>query len=78
MVTELMSGGDVEGVIDESTMVNAVLVAEGYAQVATYPLDVKYVDTFVELRRLARAEGRGLWGLTAATPAPSGCDPSSP
>ena len=64
--------------LDESTMVNAVLVAEGYAQVSTYPPDVKYADRFLELQRAARAEGRGLWGFTAATPAPGGCDPAYP
>ena len=31
--------------LDGETMVNAALVAEGYAQVSTYPPDVKYADT---------------------------------
>ncbi len=30
----------------DGSMVNATLVAEGYAQVATYPPDVKYADRF--------------------------------
>jgi len=64
--------------LDDDTMVNAVLVAEGYAQAATYPPDVKYADRFGELQRAARAEGRGLWGLTPATPPTDGCDPAYP
>ena len=34
--------------LGDGTMVNATLVAEGYAQVATYPPDVRYVDMFLE------------------------------
>ncbi len=40
---------------------NAVLVARGYARVATYPPDVKYVDVFLAAERRARAADRGLW-----------------
>lgn len=47
--------------------VNAELVRLGYAQVATYPPDVKYQDLFLVLQREAREAGRGLW----ATPTPS-------
>ena len=42
-------------------LVNAVLVREGYAQVATYPPDVKYQHVFLELQREARDKKRGLW-----------------
>jgi len=42
--------------------VNAYLVEEGYAQVATYPPDVKYADLFLELQQKAREEGKGFWG----------------
>ncbi|MFB3739861.1 MAG: thermonuclease family protein [Candidatus Velamenicoccus archaeovorus] len=41
---------------------NEVLVRRGFAVVATYPPDVRYVDRFVAAQRAARAEGRGLWG----------------
>lgn len=41
--------------------VNAELVKLGYAQVATYPPDVKYQDIFLKLQREARETGRGLW-----------------
>jgi len=45
------------------TMVNAELVRQGYAQVYTYPPDVKYNEQFLELERKAREKGRGCWGL---------------
>lgn len=51
-------------------MVNALLVAEGYAQVATFPPDVKYQDTFLQLQQEARLAGRGLWGDICDSPAP--------
>tara|TARA_B100000315_G_C14298800_1_gene460885 strand:- start:213 stop:698 length:486 start_codon:yes stop_codon:yes gene_type:complete len=43
--------------------VNAELVRSGYAQVATYPPDVKYQDLLIQLQREAKEAGRGLWGL---------------
>jgi len=50
--------------------VNAYLVQQGYAQVSTYPPDVKYQEQFLELQREAREAGRGLWGpiQTPASP----------
>jgi micrococcal nuclease len=47
----------------DGKMFNEVLVREGYAQVATFPPNVKYVERFVAAQRKARAEGAGLWGL---------------
>lgn len=44
------------------TLVNLALVAEGFAQVSTYPPDVKYVDALLEAQRQAREAERGLWG----------------
>jgi len=44
-------------------MVNAILVAEGYAHVATFPPDVAYAEDFLALEREARLLGLGLWGL---------------
>ena len=49
-------------------MVNAELVRLGFAQVATYPPDVKYQELFLRLEQEARAAGRGLW---ATRPAPT-------
>ena len=42
--------------------VNAVMVAEGYANAATFPPDVAHALEFVGLERAARAAKRGLWG----------------
>jgi micrococcal nuclease len=44
-----------------TSMVNATLVANGYAQVATYPPDVKYQQEFLNLQRQAQEAGLGLW-----------------
>ena len=42
---------------------NAILLLEGYAQVATYPPDVKYIDKyFVGFQAEARNANKGLWG----------------
>lgn len=46
----------------ENKMFNAILLKEGYAKVATYPPDVKYADTFVQIQRSARENNLGLWG----------------
>ena len=45
----------------EYTFVNLELVLRGYAQVATYPPDVRYVDVYLAAERQAREAGRGLW-----------------
>lgn len=69
--------------------VNAELLRQGFAQVVTYPPDVKYVDVYLQLQREAREANRGLWGAcnsapTATSPPvitnPGGgnCDPSYP
>jgi micrococcal nuclease len=42
-------------------MVNAELVRQGYAQVATYPPNVKYAEHFQQLQRDARQAGRECW-----------------
>ncbi len=46
-------------------MFNETLLEEGYAQVATFPPNVKYEDRFLEAQREARGANRGLWGLSA-------------
>jgi endonuclease YncB( thermonuclease family) len=54
------------------TMVNAELVRQGYAQIATYPPDVKHQDQFQALQQEAQAAGLGLWaGQAVATPEPT-------
>ncbi len=42
-------------------MFNAILVIEGYAQVATYPPDIKYVDYFTKIQNIAKDANLGLW-----------------
>jgi micrococcal nuclease len=59
----------------EGEMVNAILVRQGYAMVVTYPPDVKYDELFLELQRLAREEGQGLW---SACLTPTVCPPEGP
>jgi micrococcal nuclease len=51
--------------LSDGTMFNKVLVREGYAQVATFPPNVRYTDRFLAAQEQARAEGAGLWGLSA-------------
>ena len=69
------------------TFVNLALVSKGFAQVSTYPPDVKYQDLVLARQAVARDEGRGLWGTppppptsdpTAAPPAGGNCDASYP
>lgn len=66
----------------DGELFNEVLVREGYAQVATFPPNVRYVDRFLAAQREARREGRGLWGgcpaARAAAPGGERCDPSYP
>lgn len=45
----------------DGIFVNEVMVRDGYANVATYPPNVAYVDRFVAAERAARDEGAGLW-----------------
>lgn len=74
-------------------LVNAELLRQGYAQVTTYPPDVKYVDAlYLPLQQAARDAGLGLWGapptpVPTPTPVPiaplvpqppSNCEPSYP
>jgi micrococcal nuclease len=72
-------------------LVNLELVRLGFAQVATYPPDVKYTDSLLlPAQRAARAAGIGLWAsvestssATSPATAPQGlvggsCEPSYP
>jgi micrococcal nuclease len=47
--------------LDNGTFLNAHLVQEGYATVATYPPNVKYSDYFAKLQREARSNRKGMW-----------------
>jgi len=44
------------------SLINEILVREGYAKSSTYPPDVKYQERFNQAEKLAREEEKGLWG----------------
>ncbi len=46
----------------DSVMVNDLLLKEGFAKLATYPPDVKYVELFTASQESARTAQKGLWG----------------
>ncbi|MFA6017283.1 MAG: thermonuclease family protein [Patescibacteria group bacterium] len=46
---------------DEAIFVNDYLIRQGFAQVSTYPPDVKYQDQFLEAQKEAQENKRGLW-----------------
>ena len=48
--------------LEDGTLFNMLIVREGYALVATYPPNVKYVEVFLACQREARKNLRGLWG----------------
>jgi micrococcal nuclease len=45
----------------DDVLINARLVEEGYAEVSTFPPDVKYQSLFTDLQQSARQQSRGLW-----------------
>lgn len=47
--------------LDDGTFLNALLVKEGFARVATFPPNVKYAEYFLKLEREARARKKGMW-----------------
>ncbi|MDQ3573478.1 MAG: thermonuclease family protein [Actinomycetota bacterium] len=47
--------------LSDGLFVNAALLRDGYAQVATFPPNVAHVEEFGRLQRQARAAGQGLW-----------------
>jgi micrococcal nuclease len=72
-------------------LVNGELVRLGFAQVYTYPPDVKYNELFLSLERSAREADLGLWGQPPDETSPpanvtasptdgnqTGCDPAYP
>lgn len=52
----------------DDMMINAELVAKGYAQVSTIPPNVKYADYFIALQEEARTNEMGLWAIQDETP----------
>jgi endonuclease YncB( thermonuclease family) len=59
------------------TFVNLELVRLGFAEAATYPPDVRYVDLFVAAEREARAAGVGLWAPAPTAPTTPSPEPTS-
>lgn len=49
--------------LPDGKMFNETLLREGYAQVATFPPNTRYLDRFVAAQKSAREAERGLWGL---------------
>jgi micrococcal nuclease len=47
--------------LEDGTMYNKELLEKGYAQVATYPPNVKYVEEFEEIQKKARENSIGFW-----------------
>lgn len=63
--------------------VNEYLVRQGYAQISTYPPDVKYQDLFLQAQKEARDNKRGLWAScgnfgTAVSSEPTKTTPQAP
>ena len=50
----------------DGTMFNETLLEKGYAQIATFPPNVRHVGRFEEAQREARKAERGIWGLSRA------------
>jgi len=59
-------------------MVNAELVAQGYAQVMTIPPNVRHQDLFLKLQREARLLQVGLWRGTGPSPPTPGASATTP
>ena len=46
---------------NKEIMINEYLVRQGFAMLATYPPDVKYVELFKEAQKQAREKNKGFW-----------------
>lgn len=57
------------------SMVGLELVRQAFAQVSTYPPDVRYADLLLEAQEEARTREVGLWAPTPATPS---AEPTAP
>jgi nuclease-like protein len=64
--------------VGNTTMINAELVAQGYAQIMTIPPNVKHQDEFLKLQRQARALQLGLWKDAGPAPPRSAPSPTAP
>lgn len=53
--------GDPSNASSEAVFVNDYLVRQGFAQVSTFPPDIKYQQQFLEAQTEAQQNNRGLW-----------------
>jgi micrococcal nuclease len=67
----------IEGDAGEMVLINLKLIQLGFAQVSTYPPDVKYVELLTAAQETARTAATGLWA-PAPTPAPTPSPTPSP
>jgi len=51
----------------DGSLFNERILRDGYAVLATFPPNVRYVDRFVAAQRRARDDAAGLWGACPAT-----------
>ncbi len=49
--------------LEDGTFVNAEMIRSGYANLYTFPPNLKHTEEFLALQREARQAGRGLWSL---------------
>lgn len=49
--------------LPDGSMFNETLLREGYAQVATFPPNVRHLKSFESAQRTAREAERGIWSL---------------
>jgi len=47
--------------LEDGRMLNELILQADWAQVATYPPNIKYVERFTAAQRQAREQGRGMW-----------------
>lgn len=47
----------------DGTFFNEVLIEKGYARVAVFPPNTKYVDQFRDIEEKAKSEGIGIWSI---------------
>lgn len=47
--------------LKNNIMVNEEMIAQGYAQLLTYPPNIKHTERFTRALRRSQKEGRGLW-----------------
>jgi len=58
--------------LEDDTFVNAVMVDGGYAKAYHYPPDTLHYDQMLNLETQAKAEGIGIWNVTASSGSDAG------